>query len=378
MLVRVVHLGGRENFAIPAMLERSGFNVDLVADLYRPFLFRLSGSRAGYHQLRHAKIKDFPGFSFKYSRALRKAKDKESVFEEYGSQFSTLAIHAFKDAPDVIISFSTTALEIFQAFKGRSLLVLDQIDGGPIEDQMVRDEAIQFPGWENTYSQSLSSMHLRMKKEWALADIIVVNSNFSKRCLCLAGVDANKIQVIPLCYEPKISKIKTYAKPGVFKVLFLGQVCLRKGIHYLDKAAEMISDKFPLKLTIAGPSQLTDEAIGGLAKKHSVMGKVKQGHIINLICEHDLLVLPSIAEGFGLVQLEALSCGVPVVATTNCGEAVDSSTNGYIIPPYDPHALAQAIVQAKEAQLKFDPIAALARFRMDAVAVQWTKVLKLK
>jgi glycosyltransferase involved in cell wall biosynthesis len=61
--------------------------------------------------------------------------------------------------------------------------------------------------------------------------------------------------------------------------------------------------------------------------------------------EADLLVLPSLAEGFGLVIGEAMACGVPVLATTNTGgpELIEDGREGWCIPPHEVDPLAERI-----------------------------------
>jgi glycosyltransferase involved in cell wall biosynthesis len=56
-----------------------------------------------------------------------------------------------------------------------------------------------------------------------------------------------------------------------------------------------------------------------------------------------LFVFPTLSDGFGVTQLEAMAHGLPVIATRNCGEVVEHGVNGLVVPPRDPEALARAM-----------------------------------
>jgi glycosyltransferase involved in cell wall biosynthesis len=61
--------------------------------------------------------------------------------------------------------------------------------------------------------------------------------------------------------------------------------------------------------------------------------------------QSDVFVLPTLSDGFALTQLEALANGLPVIVTPNCGRVVADGKTGFIIPPRDSQALADAILR---------------------------------
>jgi glycosyltransferase involved in cell wall biosynthesis len=84
-----------------------------------------------------------------------------------------------------------------------------------------------------------------------------------------------------------------------------------------------------------------------------------RGHLEDLVPFYqglDVLVLPSLAEGFGLVAAEAGACGVPVVATraSSLPEIIEDGATGLLVPPGDAHALAAALAHV----LRDDELAA--------------------
>jgi glycosyltransferase involved in cell wall biosynthesis len=119
-----------------------------------------------------------------------------------------------------------------------------------------------------------------------------------------------------------------------FRVMFVGQVCLRKGIFYLIDAFKKF--KHPNKeLIIIGN---IDPDIKGMFLKRldssiRYLGVVPHNKLNDYYLSSNLLVLPSIEEGFGLVIGEAMACACPVITTTNSGAEhyIIDGQNGFIV-----------------------------------------------
>ena len=104
----------------------------------------------------------------------------------------------------------------------------------------------------------------RRDREWALADRVVVNSEFSRQALLQQSVPDEKLVVIPLCYEAKgfnqKLEIGNWKSDQPLRVLFLGQVILRKGIQYLFAAARQL-ERENIHFDVVGPVGISREAI---------------------------------------------------------------------------------------------------------------------
>lgn len=143
--------------------------------------------------------------------------------------------------------------------------------------------------------------------------------------------------------------------PG--KEIIIGLVCRlepQKGISYLLLAMRTILAKFPnTKLEIVGDGSLRQE-LEEFSKKLGISNSVKFfgkfADVIPFYKRMNIFVLPSIYEGFGIVLLEAMAAGVPVVATNVDGikEVVTDGKNGVLVKPKDPDAIADAVIKLIE------------------------------
>ncbi|MBF6599600.1 MAG: glycosyltransferase family 4 protein [Dehalococcoidia bacterium] len=123
-----------------------------------------------------------------------------------------------------------------------------------------------------------------------------------------------------------------------------------KGARYLLEAARLLRDRgvdFHLTLKDRADAQMAPALIRelGIGERVTHLGHVSVDELVRLYNEHELMVSPSLYEGFGLPAAEAMACGTPVVATTAGAfpETVAAGETGVLVPPADARALAGAI-----------------------------------
>ncbi len=184
---------------------------------------------------------------------------------------------------------------------------------------------------------------VREEQQYAQADCIVVPSTFAARSFVAEGVLAEKLRVIPYGVELGAFHPQGASDPERLDVAFAGQVNLRKGIPYLLEAFARV--RHPRKrLRLLGPviSHMKPVLARLPMENVEVLGPVGRADMIRHLSTSHVLVLPSMEEGFGLVQGEAMACGCPVIASSNTGAAdlFADGEEGFIVPPGDADALA--------------------------------------
>jgi glycosyltransferase involved in cell wall biosynthesis len=164
----------------------------------------------------------------------------------------------------------------------------------------------------------------------------MVNSEWTRDQIILQGADPSKIFVIPLTYsnpeEESTGGNVNRHKP--LRVLCAGSVVLRKGVQYLLEAARLLNpDQF--EFYILGQNYQPPEAFKGLGKNVRFTGQRPYQELANYYRNCDVLVFPSLSDGFGSVQVEAMSYGLPVIASTSCARVVEHGKSGFLVPPGD-------------------------------------------
>lgn len=140
------------------------------------------------------------------------------------------------------------------------------------------------------------------------------------------------------------------------RLLFVGRLVERKGVHVLLDALARLPEEPPVALDVVGdgperPALEQRARALGITGRVTFHGFVPQEALEHRLATADALVLPAITdakgdvEGLGVVLLEAMSYGKPVVASASGGivDIVRSGENGLLVPPGDPAALAAAI-----------------------------------
>jgi glycosyltransferase involved in cell wall biosynthesis len=185
------------------------------------------------------------------------------------------------------------------------------------------------------------------------------------------GIDLGHYRALDAVREARVDEIRALA-PGP-RILFVGRFVYYKGIDVLIEAMT----RCPGTLVLVGDGPLEAElrmqvATLGLQERVRFIGRVSDEDLPAYYHASDVFVLPSVAvtEAYGLVQIEAMAAGVPVVSTnlpTGVPWVNQDGVTGLIVPPGDAGALASAVRRILEDATLRRTLGANARLRAEAM-----------
>jgi teichuronic acid biosynthesis glycosyltransferase TuaC len=246
---------------------------------------------------------------------------------------------------------------------------------------VVVTEHVPWGPWMDT-SRIVLRQSVRAVRECTL--LVAVSTSVRDSILRVVSA-AEKMRVIPNAVDGAIFAMPAKGqRPIGNQIIFVGAIRPVKGVDILLRATRLLVESGrEVKLLLVGESffknyqrqhevirRMTQEL--DLGSRVQFVGKRHPPELVRYIQESAVLVLPSRAESFGMVLVEALACGTPVVAT-RCGGPEDIVTEkvGILVPPEDPQALAAGIAQVLDRRGDYDPLVlrshALQHFGLDSV-----------
>ncbi len=358
-------IGAREHYAIPRALQQAGRSVTLCTDFWAGRMLRKSfvgplrplGARChpGFETISTATIKSWNVRALFWEKHLRNIAARQTPYHGFikiGRRFAQCVRGELKRRLEanrdfIFFAYDTGALEALEWCRERDVkCILNQMDPNRVEVELVRAEEKQWPGWALQPVQVPEEYFARREREWKAADRVVVNSEFSRQALLRQRVPAEKLIVIPLCYEPdginRPAAINHRQPDKPLRVLFLGQVILRKGIQYLLAAARQL-ERENIHFDVVGTIGISQTALATAPRNVTFHGRAVRDQAASWYRRSHVFVLPTLSDGFAITQLEAMAHGLPVIVTDCCGKVVGDGVDGFLIPARDASALAQTL-----------------------------------
>lgn len=269
-----------------------------------------------------------------------------------------LALYAISNNVDAIISYDTNSQVLFSILKAKApgiKLIMD--NAHPNRHYLFHS---YHENWDcvGDFERTLKACGYLTNKQYSeqfgmevrLADYHIVASSYSEAALKFDGINTSCIFKIPYGVdENKFLLPKREYNGKKLNVLFVGEVNQRKGIKQVLEAAKTLNDS-NICFDIIG---LGREYCSDLYKPYegyvNFLGRVPFDVLLDKLSSSHIFVFPTMGEGFGLVILEAMAAGLPVVTTRNCGgpDIINEGNNGFIINVGDSKSLAQKIMWFK-------------------------------
>ncbi|MDX6286398.1 MAG: hypothetical protein QOG53_1883 [Frankiales bacterium] len=178
-----------------------------------------------------------------------------------------------------------------------------------------------------------------------IADGAITASTYVAEALANDGLPRHQIAVVPYGAEAiQGDFFRERGHPGPLRALWVGQVVYRKGIHDVLEAVDALGGDVRLTLVTRAISPHWAERLG--SNVEVVVNPTRQ-ELQRLYAQHDVFVLPSLIEGFGLVYLEAMAAGLAVIGTTNTGlpDVITDGVEGRVLPVGRPDELANTLAE---------------------------------
>lgn len=183
----------------------------------------------------------------------------------------------------------------------------------------------------------------RKQREVELADHIFVASSVTEKSLLDIGIVPDKITVIP--YGSPTDYFWPRPKPdNIFRIIYAGRLSPRKGAHYLLQAWKSL--KLPqAELMIVGSNMMPHDWFAPYQDLCRQVASVSHISLNQYYSAANVLVFPSLIEGFGLVLTEAMACGIPIITTPSTAgpDLITDGVEGFIVPIRDVDVLKEKL-----------------------------------
>lgn len=268
------------------------------------------------------RLHTMPGLEFSAIRQLRAGADSHATLHERNRRFQERIPAARLRECGAVIGFDTSGWVLAErcAEAGRPFYLDRTIAHPAALARILTDFNRQFPAWAVTSAPRPADLVAAEAREHALAHRIVVGGRFARDTLVAEGIAPEKIRVNP--YGVDWARFQPAANPVAparpFRFLYVGSVSARKGVPVLLEAWRRLALK-DAELWVAGGIGDAERRLIPDLPGLRLLGQVPRAQIPALYAQADVFVLPSLFEGFGLVLLEALAAGLPILATRHTG-----------------------------------------------------------
>lgn len=194
---------------------------------------------------------------------------------------------------------------------------------------------------------------INVMKDCAEADILMVNANHIRDSFVERGYDPKKVRVVYLGVrddfrDVAIKRLESGKKNEVPRVLFTGNFSLLKGAEYLLESLRILNERgvkvhYDVVGFVSAPKARLEHFNAETQGAITFHGPVPQDDLKAFLAGSDIYLFPSLADGCAQSGMEALTAGLPVVATYQSGLPITDGETGSVVPMKDAAAIADKI-----------------------------------
>jgi glycosyltransferase involved in cell wall biosynthesis len=313
----------RDSYQVPLALAEAGWLQALVTDVYASDgLARLMPSLA------HRRIAGLPAALTRSNLAavlaqmvgIKLLHRQEVTLDLVHSLLGRNARAEARRSRADLLLYAQCAYEAFTdpQLEGRRRVLFAFHPHRRLIAQVLRDDMAAFPeiAWTMREIETTTAYARREDAELQRAELILCASRFTQRSLQLAGVEEERIRVVPYG-APQTAAQLAKMRGGVCRFLFVGQGVQRKGLHHLLTVWRRLAlPKASLTVVCYRLDPALQPLLGGDV---TLIQGASRDDVSALFGASHVFVMPSLAEGFGLVFPEAMAAGCYVIATENTG-----------------------------------------------------------
>lgn len=344
--VCVAHIGARDNYQIPLAFYERGALGCFVTDIIK----KKKLIEYGAEILTNANIvtDGVSGFFHGINRLIPSWQTLPLSFDALGRR--TRRIISQNDY--IALSCNYNAYEIFKEGKNRPEhrvifqfhphpktlrnLYKEEIENNKIENNSLNKEfEISF----NNRQYTKLCLEVEMANKW------IVTSRYTYETLVENKIPKEKIYIVPYGVDAEVYKYREKTKTNKkLEVLFVGSLIQRKGLSYLLEAIIRIGFH-RINLTLMGRGGIDKATLEKYPGDYKIIINASLNELINKYQTSDVFLFPSIAEGFGHVVLQAMSCGLPVIGSENtCANGIiENGEEGFVIKPRSTDAIVEKL-----------------------------------
>lgn len=244
-------------------------------------------------------------------------------------------LRSLEPAPAIVHGFEYGALSTLSVANARGCAtVLDVLGSHEVNREV---EGAEHPG---RYSERI---YRRIVAERAEADCLLAPSDFVVSCLVENGVPRERITRLPFGVDAARFRPAARSQDGTFRVLFVGEVGIRKGVRDLLEAWRRLRLPNAELVLIGGATTAGREILREYEGGHTWIPQLPFREVAAWFGRADVFAFPSLSEGSAYATYEAMASGLPLVTTLSSGSVARDGIEGFVVERRDVDAIAERL-----------------------------------